>query len=364
MPTPGKPAPPRPLPSLAFPERCLSPLVTIDVVIEQHQYWIGEDATMPTDLTAFPRVRGVCEAAINDLTFTWTFEIAYGPADYDPANGPSDKIMYRWPSQTTEGLEILSPDFHNVVRGGTLTLTATTAINGRPYSGRSAVTILGKNPSPGTLLSYFSSQFPNSYYTLWRIGQAESNLRHFHDDGHPNWSGDQEHGVGIMQVTHPAPTDDDVWNWKRNVESGSTRLQGAYTVARNWPTILASSRQFSAAVDAYTAAREQAGLPKLARVTVPEFSAGNLLCDLQQRENDAIRLYNGAGGTDNLGLPLHEYKLAYDPTLDLLQLSVDEDEGTARAEWVQVAAAERPAGRGARDYVDRVVSRPPPGPCR
>lgn len=347
-----------------MPERCQSPLVTVSVVTDQAEYWITEEVTMPTDLRAFPRVTGLCEAGVNALTFIWTADIEYRPSDYDPNYGPSHTISHRWPPQSSEALEIFSPDFGNVVRGGTLTLTATTEISGRLYAGQARVTILGKNPSAGALLAYFSAQFPNSYYTLWRIAQAESNLRHFHDDGHPKWSSDQEHGVGIMQITHPAPADDDVWNWKRNVQSGNAVLQRAYTIARDWPTTVARSREFEAAVDAYNAARENAGHPKLARVAIPEFSAGNLLCDLRQRENDAIRLYNGAGGTDNLGLPLHEYKLAYDPIVELLELNLDEDGYTASAQWVRVAATERPAGRGAPDYVSKVLLRPPPAPCR
>ena len=116
-------------------------------------------------------------------------------------------------------------------------------------------------------------------------------------------------------------------------------------------------------VDAYNTARETAGLPKLIRENVPEFSSGNLRCNLLQRERDAIRLFNGAGGTDNLGLPLHEYKLAYDPNENALDLLVDEDTQTASAQWVPVAAEERPQGRGIPDYVSKVLSRPPPAAC-
>ena len=127
---------------------------------------------------------------------------------------------------------------------------------------------------------------------------------------------------------------------------------------------MAQSREFSSAIDRYNAEREKGGQEKLARVTVPELSSGNFACNLQQRELDAVRLYNGAAGTDYLGLPLHEYQLAYDPTLDLLDLIVDEPNSSARAEWVRVAPEERPARPGAPDYVSKVLSRPAPGTCR
>ncbi len=336
---------------------------TIEVVTKQDQYRITERATMPSDISAQVAVTGLCDATIDDLAFTWTVSITYTPSDHDPLNGPSAPIKYLWPPQRSAGSDAFSPDFGDVVRGGTLTLTTVTIIDGRLYTGRTNVSILGTNPSRDVLQAYYASDFPNSHYTLWRIAQAESNLRHFTDDGHPTWSGDQHNGVGIMQITYPAPTDDEVWSWKLNADAGSRVLQGAYANARNWPSSVARSREFSAAVDRYNATREKAELPKLARVTIPEFSSGNLLCNLQQRELDAIRLYNGAGGTDPLGLPLHEYRLAYDPTEGLLDLAVDEENLTASAQWVRVLPDERPQS-GAPDYVSAVLARPAPGACR
>ncbi len=340
--------------------------IAIEVVTSQDQYRLTEQATMPTNLTARPEVTGLCDATettINDLSFVWTVSISYVPSDHDSGNGPSHPIRYLWPPQRSEGLEPFSPDFGDVVRGGTLTLTAVTMIDGLLYTGRTSVSILGTNPSRAVAQAYFAREFPNSHFTLWRIAQAESNLHHFHDDGHPKWSTDGNHGVGMMQITNPSPTDDEVWSWKLNADAGSRVLQAAYATARNWPTTVARSREFNAAVDAYNAAREKSELPKLTRVTVPEFTSGNFLCNLQQRELNAIRLYNGAGGTDHLGLPLHEYKLAFDHTEGLLDLIVNEETLTASAQWVRVAAEERPRGRGTPDYVSRVLSRPPPAAC-
>jgi hypothetical protein len=167
-----------------------------------------------------------------------------------------------------------------------------------------------------------------------------------------------------MQITYPSPTDDEVWNWKRNADAGNRVLQTAYANARSWPTTVAGSAEFGAAVDAYNAVRERVGKPRLTRVTIPEFTSGNFLCNLLQRENNAIRLYNGAAGTDPLGLALHEYRLAFDPSTSLLELIVDEESQTAHAQWVRVAPEERPQRSGVPDYVSRVLSRSPPGACR
>jgi hypothetical protein len=348
-------------------EACVN-AISIKVVANRDQYRITEEATMPTDLTAVPEVIGRCDpptdTAPRDLTFVWTLEIDYVPRDHEPEFGPPNLISHRWPLQTSEGSEPFSPDFGDVVRGGTLTLAAEMNIEGTWYSGRTSVPILGTNPLPGRVQTYLASQFPNSHYTLWRIAQAESNVRQFGDDGHPKWSSDGHHGVGIMQITNPTPSDDEVWNWKRNADAGNRVLETAYATARSWPSTVARSPEFDKAVEAYNAAREEAGEPRLTRVNVPEFTSGNLACNLLQRETNAIRLYNGAAGTDHLGLPLHEYKLGFDPAAELLDLLVDEESQTATAQWVQVAASERPGGRGAPDYVSRVLSRPPPGSCR
>jgi len=339
-----------------------SPEISIDIAFSEERYWINEQASMPTNVSAVPVVKGTPDQITDDLVWIWTTEIDYNPSDYSP-NGPYTNISYRWPPKISEGSEPFTPDFGNVVRGGTLSLTAITHINGVVYTGRTTVPILGTNPSRSALLSYLSGQFPSSFFTLWRIGAAESGLDQFGDDGYPKWSTDGYRGVGFMQITNPAPADDEIWSWKRNADAGSDVLQRAYANARNWPGAVSRSPEFAAAVEAFNASREVAGQPKLKSVSVPDFSSGNLRCNLLERERDAVRLYNGAGGSDDMGLPLHEYKLARDPVVNLLDLAVDEQTGTGTAKWVRVDPSERPQSSGASNYVDRVLDRAPPLPC-
>ncbi len=368
IPTATRPAPPTVTPTPVPTEEAGPPeppkpaVVIFKVKTNEERFWISEQGTMPANLRVIPQLNGLPDSVTDNLKLTWTVEIEYEPARFDLAYGPNVRIFHRWPAQTTECCDPFAPDFGDVVRGGTLLLTATVELNNVQHSSRTSVMVLGRNPPGDTVLSYLSSQFPSSHYTLWRIAQAESGVRQFNEDGHPVWSQDQRHGVGIMQITNPSPTDDEVWNWKRNADAGNRVLQSTYNSARGWPSYVAGSREFGSAIDAYNAARDSAGLPKVARVTVPEFSSGNLACNLQQRELDAIRLYNGAGGTDKLGLPLHEYKIAHDADLDLLDLVVDEESSTAVAQWIRVEPGER-SRSGAADYVDRVLSRAPPGRC-
>jgi hypothetical protein len=340
------------------------PVVTFEITTERELYRLTEQATMPTDLSVVPRLSVTCDLPLVDVVVVWDLEIEYLPRDVDPEFAQAYRIHHRWPGQASNGLEPFVPDFGAAVRGGTLTIRATTWVDHEPYTARTSVTILGSNPSTATLGAYFAANFPVSHYTLWRIAQAESNLRHFTDDGHPRWSSDGHRGVGLMQITYPTPTDDEIWSWKHNADAGSRVLQAAYATAQSWPSRVSGSSEFNSAVAAYNAAREQVEKPRLTRVTVPDLTSGNFACNPLQRERNAIRLYNGAGGTDPLGLPLHEYRLAYDSNAKLLELVVDEENLTATAQWVRVEPGERPRGVGAADYVDRVLSRPTPGACR
>ncbi|HZT07244.1 MAG TPA: hypothetical protein VFC51_09455 [Chloroflexota bacterium] len=346
-----------PTPSPSEPEP-----ITLRVAAEHDVYRLSEQAEMPT-IVVTPAMTGIPDSAVDDLIFTWSIRITYTPSDDDPVDGPSSPITYRWPDQRTEGLSAFTPDFGDTVRGGTLTMRAVTVIADVEYAADATVTILGTNPPMSTVQGYLAAQFPTSYYTLWRIAQAESSVHQFTDNGYPLWSSDGEHGVGMMQITYPSPTDDEVWSWKRNADAGGRMLQNAYATARGWPAAVAGSREFRAAVDSYNDARESDGLPRLIRVTVPDFTSGNFYCDLQQRERDAIRLYNGAYGSDNLSLPLHEYQLAWDADAGLLDLDVDEEYETGIAKWVRVEPDQRPRGNVGNDYVERVLARPPPRPC-
>ena len=84
------------------------------------------------------------------------------------------------------------------------------------------VKIKGTNPSAADVTGFLASK-PNSS-GFDRILIKESGCRNFNITGEPVVSFDQ--GYGICQLTNPAPTFEQAWNWKSNVEAGLKLFAG------------------------------------------------------------------------------------------------------------------------------------------
>lgn len=131
-----------------------------------------------------------------------------------------------------------------IVRGGTVILTVRAVVGGAtieistPTQGSSRVQILGRNPDRAIVRNYVNLiGIPNFWPKNTQYGynkilgklvlhesqspDAQGRIRQFDIDGVPLWSRDGKHGVGIMQLTNPAPSDDQVWDWRQNVEGGA-----------------------------------------------------------------------------------------------------------------------------------------------
>jgi hypothetical protein len=105
-----------------------------------------------------------------------------------------------------------SADTPIVDRGGTLIVEA--AAGGS--SARITVEINGTNPI-ATDVSQWLATKPGSD-GFGRIIQHETRFKHFNSSGEPIKSFDQ--GYGMCQLTTPAPTFEQAWNWKHNVDGG------------------------------------------------------------------------------------------------------------------------------------------------
>ena len=174
----------------------------------------------------------------------------------------------------------------------------------------------------------------------------------------PKWSADNLGGVGIMQITVPRPTDDQVWNWRANMAAGIQKLNQAVAGARHYPTQVRNSAHFHQLVQAFNAKRQQQGLPPLQQINLPDFTSGDFNNNLQQLELDAIRGYNGWAGHDAFGFPLHEFRVAVDAN-GVLRVTVAPGATTGTAQWERVPAADRPQSSGDPNYVAHVLSRNP-----
>jgi hypothetical protein len=96
--------------------------------------------------------------------------------------------------------------------GGTLTVRAW-ANNAMAII---TVRIKGENPSSFEVTQYLATK-PNAG-GFDKIIEHESKFLHFNSSSEPVKSFDD--GYGICQLTTPAPTFDQVWNWKLNVDGG------------------------------------------------------------------------------------------------------------------------------------------------
>jgi len=242
-----------------------------------------------------------------------------------------------------------------LVRGGSLSISVRANIAGRVLTAHSShLDIRGTNPA----LQDLRAALPHN--TLRRIARFESGGgRQFiaaADGGVgacPLWSGDNLGGVGIMQITVPRPTDNQVWNWRENVAKGIEIFNQKIAGARGYPAQVRNSHGFAQLVQHFNAERHKHKLPAIP-VDLPEFTTGDFDANLQQLELDTIRGYNGWGGRDHFGFPLHEFRVALDAN-GHLRVNLDPSGTKATAIWEQVPAAARPQSFGDPDYVNHVL---------
>ena len=129
---------------------------------------------------------------------TWNWEIAWGSfRQSGSATTPSNQ----W-------------DAKAVVTnyGGTLTVRALAG----GQNAIATVKIKGTNPSVAEVTQFLATKANSAGFD--KILAHESNCRHFTPIGEPIKSFDN--GYGICQLTSPAPSFEQVWNWESNVDGG------------------------------------------------------------------------------------------------------------------------------------------------
>jgi hypothetical protein len=326
---------------------------------------IGPGAQMPA-ITAEARISGVSPDPTPTTQFRWTVRITFNCASC--TNGPQRTINPPPITQTTVGTPLQIP--FPSVRGGELSIQVQATVNGTTLTAQSqGLRIVGTNPP----LALLAAAVPNE--TLRRIIRHESACRQFNAAAGtgtarcPLWSGDRLGGVGLMQITRPTPTDDQVWSWKANVRAGRATLRDKVRIARAYPATVRRSQRFVDMVAAYNQTRAGQGLPPVT-VDVPAFTSsgwGVPSSQLGQVELDAVRGFNGWAGRDAFGTRfsdrpatirrrnvLHEFRVALDAAGRLIvDLPPGSTTGTIR--WERVPAAARPQGVGDPNYVNNVL---------
>ena len=314
---------------------------------------IDGDGNMPI-IVAQARIVGVPTNLALTTPLTWRVSLRFDASHC--RHGPNRQINHPDIVKTAVG-RTLAISF-TAVRGGSLSISVRAKVGGRVLTAHSSLLdIRGTNP----LLQSLRGSLPHD--TLRRIARFESGGRQFlaaADGGVgacPLWSGDNLGGVGIMQITVPRPTSDEVWNWRENVAKGILIFNQKVAIARGYPAQVRNSHMFKTLVSVFNAERQKHKLAAIP-VDLPDFTTGDFDSNLQQLELDSVRGFNGWGGRDHFGFPLHEFRVALNAH-GHLRVNVDPSGTKAAASWERVPASARPQSFGDPDYVNHVLATAP-----
>ena len=334
-----------------------APSVTLSYDPPGPQFAITEQCVMPK-ITVTANLQNVTPDPKIPMSFQWKITLQFTGQSCTHALGRS--IKHPDISQVTTTNKLTIP--FTQVRGGNLTIAVTVVMGSSTLRAQSEkLEVTGTNPSVGVLAAVAPSNA--AFRKLMRL---ESGLQQFRSPGCPLFSADNLGGVGICQITNPAPTDDQVWSWKENVKAGWQFYQSKQSVARAYPTHVREG-SFKTLVKTYndqrlaqsktgahgSGAASPATALKPLTVTLPDFTD-------EQLQRDTIRGFNGyAGG-------LHEYRVRVDNN-GLLVVTVDASGTKGTAEWQVISAADRTAHydqvgldkkfRGDPNYVDDVMAK-------
>jgi hypothetical protein len=306
----------------------------------------GDPPRMP-QLTV--EVIGITPAPGVEPEYTWQTRVDYRAADYPAVPGQRgqgrDIASPAYDDKTVKNDTEFEPTFlmgtNQVIRGGTLKLTAKLTVAGTdveaktPETGNDRLRILGNNPTPATVSAYVSALgVPNlwgtlnyNYHTVVRqIISQESLVRQFDPNNVPLWSQDNARGVGLMQITNPAPTDDEVWDWRKNIDRGVLIFRMKLVIARQRLQVLVNQVVNEAATMG---------------ATVAPFTPDMVVLN-------AIRGYNGYNNGNG---QMDEYRHMRDAQNRLVIMN-------GRTVWERVPVAVRGTQLGDPDYVNHVLGRP------
>ncbi len=337
--------------------------------------YISADAAMPV-VRATCVLRGAKDSDPKPSSWEWNVSLVMQPGGAPYSVGRS--TAHTPIRETTFSPEFLIP--FRAVRGGLLTVKCSTTYGNRRLSAFKAAEIRGTNPSEVTLRAAGASE------VLILIMKQETQLRQFRTgavrQGYPLFSADGLGGVGIGQVTHPRPTDEEIWSWKANLARAQTLYQEKRRMAIKYLDAYPQSAQFKrlvaqykadrllAAKTAQTAGSNPVGATKQGQQATPLSQAAVQALDIslpsyteEMLENETIRLYNGQPSDGPL-----EYGAKLDKELLVVQVSSDGKHG--KAEWQEVSAQMRTSiytalGKPERkwgdpDYVSHVRSQGAP----
>lgn len=298
------------------------------------KFSISTDAVMP-GITATAALSGVKLDPKSPPIYTWTASLTFN-GSVTPHGTGRTTAHSAIAGQVGVKNTYLIP--FKEVRGGVLIVTVSVKAGNTTLTASSKdLTIIGTNPTPAAIKTWANSIGATKVRFRKQMRQ-ESSLGQFTAAGWPKYSSDNMGGVGLCQLTDPAPSASQTWHWKENVQGGWALYRHKETIARNYPTTVRNGPTFRALVVAWNSQPSRKGKPTI-NVTIPEYTADQL-------ELDTIRGFNGfAGG-------LHEFRVRVG-SQGLLVVTLNAAGTTGAAEWERVPVSARGAS-GDPNYVINV----------
>lgn len=188
----------------------------------QQEYFIDGDAN-------FPEIVFEIETN-NQPPYSWSWKITWEAKQRTRETGSrGSKTMKTFTeSGSFESNEKKwTADLNKKVIGGKLTVTV---ISGADRFERFVI-IKGKNPGESKVTELLGTI--NDVKGFEKIIDKESSFKNFIDaDGEPVLSFDG--GYGLTQMTNPAPSHEQTWNWKENVKGGCSLYQEKQKAAKSY----------------------------------------------------------------------------------------------------------------------------------
>ena len=162
-------------------------------------------------------------------------------------------------------------------------------------------------------------------------------------------------GFGLTQITNPAPTQDQIWNWRSNIDGGVGIFANKFDAVASYVGQngdAANSATYITLANAWRAAHQKP----------PNYPVYPAAYTVDQTVLDAVRGFNGfqgsgtAGQYPKLGINLHEFTVALQSGL-----MVATDLGNhAESAWAEIPPASRGQDIKLANYVINVENSPSP----
>lgn len=189
---------------------------------ENEVFKITQEATLPLMSFEFS------SQAKGDYTWAWVIEWeAKASGLKERARKDSALQSFKESGSFVSNSKVWVVNFADKVLGGKLTVT----VEANKKTVARTVFIQGQNPAASSVATYIATLDDMTGFE--KLLEQETRSKHFINvDNEPIVAFDK--GYGITQMTNPAPTYEQVWNWKANILGGSSVYKDKVKAAKTY----------------------------------------------------------------------------------------------------------------------------------